>query len=119
MTKKEMAQERFRFFVEVLAQAGLFQFMEERDGPIELGGGGRYLPFPCIDTDEDRLRRANRERDQQDSLEDVEFTILSIRTRTRTYYVAVLRRTDDTNILRRAAQLLEECLRQREERQSV
>ena len=117
MTKKE-AQEYLHFFAEVLARAGMFQFIEGQDGPLMLGGG-RYEPFPCVDTDEDRLRRANRDRDQRDNLEDIELTVLSIQAPTRTYYLAVPRRTDDANIFRRATQLLEECLRRQRARPSA
>ena len=46
MTKNEMAQGRFRFFAEVLAQAGLFQFMEGRDRPLTIGEAGKTRPFP-------------------------------------------------------------------------
>lgn len=116
MTKKEMAQGRFRFFAEVLAQAGLFQFMEERDRPLTIGGGGKNLPFPCIDTDEDRLREANNERDQHDDIyHDHPIDIRPIQGGQ--YYVALPRATDDANIRRRAVQLLEACRRGQEERQ--
>ena len=40
MTKKEINQQHFLFFAEVLAQAGLFRFMEERNAPLRIGGGG-------------------------------------------------------------------------------
>ena len=115
MTKKEMAQERFHFFAEVLAQAGLFQFIGERDRPLTIGGGGKHTPFPCIDTDEDRLREANNERDQHDDIySDHPIDIRPIQGGQ--YYVAFPRATDDANIRRRAVQLLEAGRRGQEER---
>ncbi len=103
-----MAQEHFHFFAEVLAQAGLFQFMEERDRPLTIGGSSKYSPFPCIDTDEGRLREANNERDEHDDIRrDDPIDIRPILGGQ--YYVALPRTTDDTNIRRRAVQLLRAC----------
>lgn len=116
MTQKERAQEGFHFFAEVLAQAGLFQFMEERGRPLTIGGGGRNLPFPCIGTDEGQLREANNERDQHDDIYPGH--PIDIRPiQGGQYYVALPRATDNANIRRRAAQLLRACVRQQEERQ--
>ena len=65
---REQAQEHFLFLVEALAEGGALRFLEERDEPLELGGGGKYSSFPCIDTDEDRLQEANDGRDQDDDI---------------------------------------------------
>ena len=103
-----MAREHFYFSAEVFAQAGLFQFREECDRPLTRGGGGKDLPFPCIDTNGDRLREANRERDQRDDIyPDHPIAIRSIQDGR--YYGALPRATDDTNIRRRAVQLLGAC----------
>ena len=111
MTKKEMAQECFRFFAEALAQAGMFEGLEM---PIfARAQRGRPNDFPCIDTDEDRLREENRIRDQRDRTQREPVAILPIDTGK--YYVASPRTVD--HIPKRAVQLLEACLRLQEERQ--
>ena len=110
MTKKEIAQESFRFFAEALARTGMFEGLEM---PIfARARHGRPNDFPCIDTDEDRLREENRARDQRDRTQREPVTILPIDTGR--YYVALPRTVD--HIQKRAVQLLEACLRLQEER---
>ena len=110
MTKTEMAQKCFRFFAEALAQAGMFEGLEM---PIfARAQSGRPNDFPCIDTEEDRLREENRARDQRDRKP---VTILPIDGRIERYYVALPRTVG--HIQKRAVQLLEACRRLQEERQ--
>ena len=112
MTNKEINQQHFLFFAQVLAQAGLFRFMEGRNAPLEIGGEGNYRPWPCLDTNKDRLREANRERDEREGIYSGKPSpICSIEVRGRKYYVALPRTADDTNVRRRAHQLLDACLK--------
>ena len=112
MTKKEINQQHFLFFAEVLAQAGLFRFMEGRNAPLEIGGEGRYAAWPCLDTNEDRLREENRVRDEEEGIHpDESSPICSLEGQGREYYVALPRSADDDNIRSRARQLLDACLK--------
>ncbi len=87
--------------------------MEERNSPLEIGGEGRYAAWPCLDTDEGRLREANGVRDEDDGIyPDDSIRICSIEGQGGEYYVALPRSADDdNNIRRRARQLLDACLK--------
>ena len=101
---KEQAKERICFLAEVLAQAGLLQFLEEWDEPLRIG---RSPAFPVIDTDEGRLQGANEERDAGLSYDA---SVDTYPIQGGLYYVAIPRATDDGNILRRAVELLNDCI---------
>ena len=106
MTNKEINQQHFLFFAEILAQAGLFRFMEERSAPLEIG---RRRPlWPCLDTNEGRLREANERREAHPN---ESIRICSIEGQGGEYYVALPRSADDDNIRSRARQLLDACIK--------
>ena len=103
--KVEMSEEMFEFLADVLAEAERFT---EADCPIRLrhrSGGGR--PFPCVDTNEERLRTQNEERDRQMERQREPVNIHPIQNGR--YSVAIPR--DDSWRPQRAVQLLEACMR--------
>ena len=126
MTEKEKGQEGFYFLAETLARAGMFEglAMPIIAQPQNSGNDARHL-FPCIHTDEEKLRRLNAERDeelrrqraergQNDDTQRDPVSIRSIDSDSGRYYVALPRSPGE--ISRRAVQLLQTCIRLQEER---